>query len=199
MNLIKKLICIVLCAGLVLSFCSCSKNIEMTDENISETVKTVETALKEFDTKTLEKYVESDTLSYIVKFAKSKSQFADLGRAIFNSLSLEIEKTDLEKGTVTLKVNNRDLAGTASMFAFELTSMYKGTELLSKLNNDEFLDKNLAELSEEIEQQPMGLEQTVTLTVTQGKKNLVLTFNENAEDAVSGGALGAIKSFTGGF
>lgn len=198
MKLIQKLMCAVLCIIVAFSFSSCSKNVEMTEENINETVKTVETALKEFDTKTLEKYVESNTLSYIIKFAKNKSQFGELGKAIFNQLTLEVEDTDLEKGTVTVKVINRDLASTASMFVFDLTSIYKGTEILSMLNNDSFLDRNLSELNEKIEQCPLGLEQTITLTVTQSKKNLVLSFNENAEDAVSGGALGAIKAITGG-
>lgn len=195
----QKLMCIVLCIAVILGFSSCSKNVEMTQENVTETVKTVETALREFDTKTLEKYVESETLSYILKFAKSKEQFADLGRAIFSELTLETDTIDLEKGTVTVKVTNRELAAAASLFVYDLTSLYKGTALLSKLNDDDFLDKNLAELNEKIAQQPIGAEQTVTLKVAPGKKNLVLTFDEDAEDAVSGGALGAIKSFTGGF
>lgn len=197
MKFAKKMMCLILTVLIIWSFSSCSAKTEMTDENISQTVKTVETALKEFDTKTLEKYVESETLSYIVKFAKSKSQFADLGKAIFEELTIETDIIDIEKGTVTLKVTNRDLSAAASMFAFELKNQYSATELLSKLNDDNFLDKNLADLSEKIAQQPLGLTQTVTLTVSQGKRNLVLTFNENAEDAVSGGALGAIKTYIG--
>jgi hypothetical protein len=34
----------------------------------------------------------------------------------------------------------------------------------------------------------------VTLDIEQGKKNLVLSFDTDAEDAVSGGALTSIKS-----
>ena len=38
---------------------------------------------------------------------------------------------------------------------------------------------------------------TVTLSIRQGEKNLVLYFDEEAENAVSGGALGAVKKITG--
>lgn len=199
MKALQKMMCIFLCAAVVLGFSSCSKNVEMTEENVSQTVETVETALREFDTKTLKKYVESETLSYILKFAESKEQFADLGRAIFSALTLEAQEIDLEKGTVTVKVVNRSLSITATMFVHDLTNLYKGTALLSKLNDDDFLDKNLSKLNGQIEQQPIGSEETVTLKVAPGKKNLVLTFDETAENAVSGGALGAVKSFTGGF
>lgn len=39
---------------------------------------------------------------------------------------------------------------------------------------------------------------SVTLTVTAGKKNLMLGFDDTAENAVSGGALQAVKSLTSG-
>lgn len=199
MSLTKKLVCIFLCIATVLTFSSCSKKVEITEENINEAVKTVETALKEFDTKTLKKYVESETLSYIIKFAENKEQFADLGKAIFSNLTLEVDSVDTEKGTVTVKVSNNDLYSTASMFVFNLTNLYSTSEILSLLNSDSFLDKNLKELSEKIAKQPLAVQKTITLTVTQGKRNLVLSFDEDAEDAVSGGALNAIKSFTGKF
>ena len=38
----------------------------------------------------------------------------------------------------------------------------------------------------------------MTLTVTAGKKNLALSFDDAAENAVSGGALQAVKSMTSG-
>ena len=37
----------------------------------------------------------------------------------------------------------------------------------------------------------------ITLSVKKGEENLVLVFDEEAENAVSGGALGAIKSAAG--
>ena len=40
-------------------------------------------------------------------------------------------------------------------------------------------------------------ETTVTLNIEQGKKNLILSFDADAEDAVSGGALQAIKKIFG--
>ena len=43
----------------------------------------------------------------------------------------------------------------------------------------------------------MGEGVDITLNIEQGSKNLKLSFDENAENAVSGGALTAIKSIFG--
>ena len=77
----------------------------------------------------------------------------------------------------------------------ELNSEYSAFQLLSQLNNDNFLDAKLSELRTRIEKSELFPESVeVTLSVTQGKKNLILSFDSNAEDVVSGGALSVIKS-----
>lgn len=165
----------------------------MTEENIRETVGVVNTALQEFDVDTLEKYVDSDTLSYILKFAKEHQQFVDLGKALFKNMTMDIESVDVGKKTVTVKVHNKKLDLAASDFANDLKNNYSTMQLLSLLKDDKFLDSKLSVLVGKIDSTASELDLTVTLKVTEGKKNLMLSFDEEAENAVSGGALSVIK------
>lgn len=193
----KKIISLAMCALLIaLTFCGCSgPNADMTEENITETVEVVETALKEFNTKDLEKYVDSSTLSVIMGYAEKQQQFIDLGKAIFENLDIEIKSIDTENGTVTVDVKNKELYDVANEFAGNLKSQYSTFQLLSKLSDSDFLDRKLATLCKDIDESSMAEAPTeVTLTIEQGKKNLVLVFDEEAENAVSGGALTGIKS-----
>lgn len=193
----KKIISIAMCVLLItLSFCGCSgPNADMTEENITETVEVVETALKEFNTKDLEKYVDSSTLSVIMGYADKHQQFADLGKAIFENLDIKIKSIDTENGTVTVDITNKELYVVANNFASDLKSQYSTFQLLSKLNDSDFLDRKLATLCEEIDNSIIAQTPTeATLTIEKGKRNLVLVFDEEAENAVSGGALTGIKS-----
>lgn len=192
-NIPKILLSLFLVVVLAFSFSSCAKT-EMTEENITDTVSTVETALKEFDSKTLEKYVSSSTLSYIMKYAENHQQFADLGKAIFKDLEITVTSVDVENGTVTLDVKNKNLKTAASIFALNLKDKYTTMQLLQKLDDEAFLDESLGTLVDSINSTKDTVEATVTLKVVQGKRNLVLSFDDDGEDAVSGGALTGIKN-----
>lgn len=195
----KKIISAILVLSIVFVFAGCSgPNAELTEENITDTVNVAVDALKEFDTEQLDKYVESSTLSYIVGFAEDHEQFAELGRAIFKNLTVDVKSIDIENKTVTVTVRNKDLEQAAYDFTQDLLSNYTKIQLLGKLTNDSWLDSNLSTLVSEIGKAKMsdqGID--VTLTIRQDKKNLVLCFDETAENAVSGGALGAVKSIVG--
>lgn len=192
-NIPKILTSVILVVVLAFSFSSCAKT-EMTEENITDTVSTVETALKEFDSKTLEKYVSSSTLSYIMKYAENHQQFVDLGKAIFKDLEITVTSVDVENGTVTLDVKNKNLKTAASIFALNLKDKYTTMQLLQKLDDEAFLDESLGTLVDSINSTKDTVEATVTLKVVQGKRNLVLSFDDDGEDAVSGGALTGIKN-----
>lgn len=193
----KKAISLLLCAVLLcLGLTACSgPNADMTEENITATVEAAETALKEFDVESLNKYVDSSTLSVIMGYAEKHDQFVQLGKAIFANLEMDVKSVDIENKTVTVSVSNKDLYQVASDFTKQLKADYSTFQLLTKLNNDTFLDSKLTTLCEGIEQAdflPEAIE--ITLDIQQGKKNLTLGFNDNSENAVSGGALSAIKS-----
>ena len=192
-NIPKILTSVILAVVLAFSFSSCAKT-EMTEENITDTVSTVETALKEFDSKTLEKYVSSSTLSYIMKYAENHQQFVDLGKAIFKDLEITVTSVDVENRTVTLDVKNKNLKTAASIFALNLKDNYTTMQLLQKLDDEAFLDESLGTLVDSINSTKDTVEATVTLKVVQGKRNLVLSFDDDGEDAVSGGALTGIKN-----
>ena len=53
---------------------------------MTATVDQAFSALKDFNTKKLEKYVDSKTLSVIISYANKHDQFADLGKALFKNL-----------------------------------------------------------------------------------------------------------------
>lgn len=194
----KKTLSILLCLAFTLvSFTACSPN-AMTEKNVTKTVDTAFAALKEFDTDTLQKYVDSTTLNTIVGYAEKHEQLKQLGQAIFENVDYEIKSIDLDKKTVTVTVKNKDLAQGASEFANELKKDYSAFQLLAKLSDDTFLDSRLAQLKEKIADAQMeenGVD--ITLNIEQGSKNLKLTFDDTAEDAVSGGALSSIKAIFG--
>ncbi|HBA93488.1 MAG TPA: hypothetical protein DCZ02_02605 [Ruminococcaceae bacterium] len=193
---IKTLICLCLCAVMALSFSSCSKT-KMTEENIIETVETVETALKTFDTETLGKYVKSSTLDYIIKLADSHDQFVQLGCKIFENVVLDVKEVDLKNETVTISVSNKKIDQVAENFANSLKSKYSTFELLKMLDNEEFLNTSLSDLRYKMSTANETVQADVTVKVSKGDKNLVLDLDETAEDAFSGGALNAIKKIYG--
>lgn len=57
-----------------------------------------------------------------------------------------------------------------------------------------FLNLSLGNLVSSMNDVSDETEVSVTLKVVTGKKNLVLSFDEDAENAVSGGALASIKN-----
>lgn len=193
-NIPKILLSVVLAVALAFSFSSCSKNVELTEENVIETVAVVEESLKKFDTKKLEKYVKSSTLSTIMRYADKHKQFKELGKAIFSGLSITVDDVDVKNQTVTVTVKNKDLSSVASDFAEKLKNHYSAVQLLNKLDDEDFLDFSLNQLVEFMDAVDDETEVTVTLNVKKGDKNLVLTFDDDSEDAVSGGALTAIKN-----
>ena len=184
---------------IICCFSACAKtSAEMTQENITATADTVFTALKEFNTEDLETYVSSSTLSVIMSYAKQHEQFAELGRAMFANLTYEITAIDTANKTVTLSVSNKDLAQVAGDFASDLMGKYSTFNVLSNLSSDTWLDSNLSILTEDIDAAPMMSQPAeITVTIQQADDNLVFAFDENAENGVSGGALGAIKSAIG--
>lgn len=193
-NIPKILLSVVLAVALAFSFSSCSKSVELTEENVIETVAVVEESLKKFDTKKLEKYVNSSTFSTIMRYADKHKQLKELGKAIFSDLSITVDDVDIKNQTVTVTVKNKDLSSVASDFAEKLKNNYSAVQLLNKLDDDDFLDFSLNQLVESMDAVDDETEVTVTLNVKKGDKNLVLTFDDDSEDAVSGGALTAIKN-----
>lgn len=195
----KKIFCLILCAVIVaLSLTACSSGTSMTEANITKTVDKAFSALAEFDTDALNKYVSSSTLSIIMSYAESHDQFKELGKAMFANLSYEITSIDTENATVTVSVKNKDLTEVANEFVTDLKSNYSTVQLLRKLNDEDFLNTSLSELCDDIANAPMSDKSTeVTLNVQKGKKNLVLSFDSDAENAVSGNAIEAIKSIYG--
>ena len=194
----KNSMCIFLCLLIAFSLSACSAGTELNENNINQTVSKVEKALKDFDEDELRKYVESETLSKILSVSNGKKQFRELGEAIFENLSMEITQINLESSTVTLSVKNKDLEPCATAFSQRLRNTYTDFQLLGKLNDEDFLNSQLGYLTNEISKAEMQKSSTtITLSVKKSKKNLVLIFDEDSENAVSGGALGAImKTFS---
>ena len=193
--MVKKIFAVLLSAVLIACmFTGCSGGAKMTEENVTKTVEKAEAALKDFDIDALKKYVDSPTLSMIYSYAEKHEQLRNIGKVLFENLELEIVNIDLENSQVTLKVTNKDMADIAKEFATQLKSDNTTVQLLAKLNNEVFLDASYYSLRDKVKASDKMQEETeVTLTILQGKKNLALSFDNESEDIVSGGALSAIK------
>lgn len=192
----KKIISISLAFIMIaLSFCACSKpTAKMSEGNVKKTVNTAFSALKDFDTEDLKKYVDSSTLSIIIAYAEQHQQFIDLGKAIFKNLDYEIKEVDLDRKTVVVSVKNKNLAAAAQNFADGLKG-FSTFELLSKLSDETWLDEKLSELTSAISASPDKEDYVdITLHIKEAGDHLTIGFTGEAEDEVSGGAITAIKS-----
>lgn len=202
MKIAKKFLAVVLSLLMVfsLSACSSSSN-ELTEENVTLTVDTIMTALKEFDTDTLSAYVDSTTLSTIITYAGGYDEITTLANAMFENLDysvVAIDLTDSENATVTLSVINKDMGDEAKEYIDNLLDQYSTIQLLAKLATANWLNTQVEALVMRIDECEMQEEYTeITLTITQGEDNLVLAFDETAEDAVSGGVLSAVSALFG--
>lgn len=195
MKRVLSLALVFILVAALLCGCSSAPNTDMTEKNIKKTVEVAFEALKDFDIDALNTYVKSSTLTQIITFAEEHDQFKKLGQAIFANLSYEIIDIDLDAALVTVAVTNKNLEEAAKSFMDGLLNDFSLLELLTQLNDDSWLDKNLSILTNSIDNCEMNPEPVeVTLKIREGAENLVLRFGTDAEDAVSGGALGAIKS-----
>lgn len=193
----KKVISVLtVIAMMAVIFCGCSKpNAELTESNVTKTVDVAFSALKNFDTEDLQTYVNSSTLDLIVTYANQHQQFVDLGKAIFKNLDYQIKDIDLENKTVTVAVTNKNLRDAAQSFVEKLTGAYTTFQILGKLSNETWLNQKLDELTSAIDESKMNDGYIdITLNIEQSGDHLVLSFGDDAEDAVSGGAITAIKS-----
>lgn len=181
------------------SFGACAKKptAELTQENVKATIDTSFSALKKVDKQTLEKYVESSTLDLILGYTEKHEQFKTLGIEMFKSLSYEIISIDLEGKTATLSVINKDLTEATTRYTNSLLSNYTTVQLIQRLSNDTWLNNNLTKLIAQLEDAEMKAEPAeITIEIKEGKENLVLVFDEDDENEISGGVLGAISSIT---
>ena len=202
MKIAKKVLAVVLSLLMVFSLSACSgSSNELTEENVTLTVDTIMTALKEFDTDTLSAYVDSTTLSTIITYAGGYDEITTLANAMFENLDysvVDIDLTDSENATVTLSVINKDMGDEAKEYIDNLLDQYSTIQLLAKLATANWLNTQVEALVMRIDECEMQEDYTeITLTITQGEDNLVLAFDETAEDAVSGGVLSAVSALFG--
>ena len=194
-NTIKKSLSLILCFVLTLALSACSSETSINEENVNNTVTAVEKALKDFDRLSLKAYVKSSTLETILNLSKSHSQFTALGQAMFEKLEISVKSFDKKNQTVTLLVKNRDMAEIGANFAKELTDGRSALDMMKLLNDDAFLDSSIKKLTAEISEATVPDNPTeITVSIEKGNNNLILVFDEEDENAVSGGALTAIKN-----
>lgn len=194
----KKTLAIILSITFVLlifSSCKAKPTAELNEENIIITVDTAFNALKNVDTKKLNQYVSSTTLSLLTSYIEDYNQFEKLGKSMFSNLSYEIKKVDVINKTVTISVLNKDLSEISTSFAKELASKYSPFVLLMKLSDEKWLDENLSKLTKQIKDAKMQTKPTqIVVNIFEGDENLVLGFDEQGENAISGGVISAITN-----
>ena len=195
MKKVLSLVLVFIIVTMLFSGCSSAPNSDMTEKNVKRTVEVTFEALKAFDIDALNTYVKSSTLSQIMTYATEHEQFKKLGQAIFANLEYEIVDIDLDAELVTVSVANKDLAEAAKNYLDGLLDDYSLIDLLAKISDDSWLDENLSVLTSSINDCEMNSDPIeITLKIKPAGENLMLRFGADAENAVSGGALGAIKS-----
>ena len=70
--------------------------------------------------------------------------------SISSVISISPFNIDIDNKQVTVKIINKDLQEVAGTFADNLKKDYSTFQLLAKLSDDNFLDRKLSELCEEI-------------------------------------------------
>ncbi len=193
-------LCFLLCVSLAFSLSACGSS-AVTQDNITKTVSLVEKALREFDKDTLKKYVDSKTLNYIFQLAGSGEQFETIGKLLFENLEMSVKSVNTESKTVTLEIKNKDLENAGRQFSKFLKVKSGGgstVEMLKLLGDEEFLDLSVKVLTALISRATVpDNPKEVTVYIRPEKKNLVLVFGQDAENAVSGGAISSITEAFG--
>ena len=191
---IKRGVSLLLCFAMVFALSACAGR-AMTEDNITKTVELVEKALREFDRETLQKYVSSKTLNNIFNYANNHEQFDAIGKLLFEMLEINIKSIDVENKEITAEIKNRDMTLVGERYSQMLQYKSKGDLLamLDLLNDEDFLNLSERVLTSLISRATVPDNPTeVTLGVKKGSKNLIITFGDEAENAVSGGLIAAI-------
>lgn len=194
---LKRSICFLLAVMMTLSLSACSAGTRMTEENITKTIQKVEKALREFDTQTLEKYVSSKTLDYIIRYAAEHEQINRVGKLLFKNLEINIKSVDTKNATASVEVKNKDLALGGERYMRLLNTRSRGDtfKMLELMSDEDFLNLSEKMLTAQISRATVPDNPTaVTLKIKKGKGNLIVSFDEKAEDAVAGGAVKSIKN-----
>ena len=195
---IKKLLCLLLCTLMVFSFSGCSSK-KLSEENVNKTIETVENAFIDASVVTLNKYTKFDTvLSNKIKVDPKnlggKKKLLELTKVLFENLEIEVNSVDLEEMTVTLNVTNKVTYLTTDNFLTNLKKSNSVTQIITNLSDDEFVTKNVDIYIKELEKAPIASSpRTITVKFEQGKHNLVLLFDDEAINAITGGASEALK------
>ncbi len=194
-NKMKRVFALLLVSIIAFSFASCSGGGEDNKE-LRATVDSATESLINFDTKNVDKYIESETLLSIETLVNSKSQYQELAKAIFANLKIKVKKVSVDnaKGTgkITLKIRNKDLATVTDDYVSSKVTEYLAGKV--DFNNEEYLNTQLEYLTNAIDDAKNTKWQKVTINVKKVDGKWVLVFNDSAENAVMGGAASKLKS-----
>lgn len=72
--------------------CSSKPNNKLTEKNITNTIDTIFDALKEFDSSTVKRYVESSTLDTILTYASKKINSESLALPCLKTFNIKSKK-----------------------------------------------------------------------------------------------------------
>ena len=193
----KKILCVLLTLSIAFLASSCSSGKDA--QALEPSADGAKAALCEFNIDDFKKYASSETLNEIEKQIETYPQIEILSKAIFKNLEIEVKSAKLNdktgKGTAVLKIKNKDLKQLASDYITSMVSDY----LLGKvdLKDEAFLNEQIEILSTQIEDAPDGEWQKVKVNTKKGSDGVWrILFNDEAENAVMGGAAASIKGIT---
>ncbi len=193
----KKYLCIVISIIMALFLTSCTSGED--NQAVRDSVEAARQALIEFDTNEFEKYAKSETLDAIEGQTAVYPQINTLAQEIFKELEIEVKRVKIndEKGTgtATLKIRNKALKEPASDYVSSMVTQYLQGNV--DLKDSTFINEQLEALCKIVEGAETG--DWVKVKVDVEKRNdgtWIIVFNDDAEDAVMGGAASVIKNIT---
>lgn len=193
----KKYFCVIITIMMALLMTSCSSGED--SQAVRDSAENARLALMEFDTDKFEKYAKSETLDSIEGQTAVYPQIKTLAQEIFKELEIEVKhvKVSEEKGTgtATLKIRNKALKEPASDYVSSMVTQYLQGKV--DLKDSAFINEQLESLCKTVENAETGDWVKVKVDVEkQSDGTWIIIFNDDAEDAVMGGAASVIKNIT---
>lgn len=189
----KKIISLALVLIMGISFASCgSKN---DTKAVEASVDKAVTALKKYDTESINKYVESDDLKSIQEGIDGIEGADKLVKAIFSKLSYEISDVSIKDNhaTVSMAVTTKDLKSVASSYMMSMLGSYLKGEVDTK--NESFIQEQLTVITDMVNADTVGTTSANVNVALENKDGTwVIILDDTVEDAIMGGAASTIKS-----
>lgn len=199
-NIAKKLLAAALALIMVFSLAACQGNSE---KSVQSTVKSALTAIKKYDTKKINKLIESNTFDALEENLSLLEDGEKLLKVLFTEFEFEIGETVVEKekeedgvsatATCDVLIKNRDIQTVASTYL--LTTIGGLRNQTIDIADKEYQKSEVAKILEKLNAEDVKKkEYNVQINLEKRKGKWIVVLGGSAESAVFGGASAPIQT-----